>query len=160
MIFSNKIKYTLAGVIFGFFFPVLALAIDLYVKDLSYSLSNILHLHQINPLHNIIDTAPFFLGLFAYFAGLRQDKIVEINNGLEDEIEKKIIHLKEMNEDLQAALRYKDNFLSNISHELRTPMNGMLGVLDLMIKDETLDALHKNQLEMVYDSSYLSLIHI
>lgn len=154
MNFSNKIKYTLAGVIFGFIFPLLALAIDLFVKELSYSMSNILHLHHINPLHNIIDTAPFFLGLFAYFAGLRQDKIVEINNGLEEEIENKILHLKEMNEDLQAALRYKDNFLSNISHELRTPMNGMLGVLDLMIKDDTLDALHKNQLEMVYDSSY------
>lgn len=154
MRYSNKIKYTLSGVVFGFLFPLLALTIDLLVKDLSFSLDSILHLHLINPLHNIIDTAPFFLGLFAYFAGLRQDKIIEINNGLEEEIEKKILHLKKMNEDMQAALSYKDNFLSNISHELRTPMNGMLGVLDLMIKDETLDALHKNQLELVYESSY------
>ncbi len=44
--------------------------------------------------------------------------------------------LEEANEALLESNRLKDDFLHTVTHELRTPMNGVMGMLDLM-RDET-----------------------
>jgi signal transduction histidine kinase/HAMP domain-containing protein len=41
--------------------------------------------------------------------------------------------LEELNSELDAAMRTKDQFLSNISHELRTPLNSIIGFTDLLL---------------------------
>ena len=43
------------------------------------SLSTTAYLHQTQPLHYFIDTAPFFLGLVAYLAGTRHDRIADLH---------------------------------------------------------------------------------
>ncbi|MCG8315819.1 MAG: response regulator, partial [Pseudomonadales bacterium] len=48
------------------------------------------------------------------------------------------------NEELVKALKTKDEFLATISHEMRTPINGMLGAVTLLKRDET--ELEKNKL--------------
>ncbi|WP_461536499.1 sensor histidine kinase [Spongorhabdus nitratireducens] len=40
--------------------------------------------------------------------------------------------LEEVNAALQESNRLKDDFLHTVTHELRTPMNGVMGMLDLM----------------------------
>ncbi|MFL9814376.1 hybrid sensor histidine kinase/response regulator [Stutzerimonas sp. VN223-3] len=40
--------------------------------------------------------------------------------------------LEEMNRELAESNRLKDQFLANVTHELRTPMHGIIGSLDLM----------------------------
>jgi len=62
---------------------------------------------------------------------------------LVESLDNKIIELNETNVRLLKADGAKDAFLANISHELRTPMNGICGSLQLL-KDEKLDenALH------------------
>lgn len=40
--------------------------------------------------------------------------------------------LEEMNRELAESNRLKDQFLANVTHELRTPMHGVLGSLELM----------------------------
>lgn len=54
--------------------------------------------------------------------------------------------LQQKNEELSEALRLareatqlKEQFLANTSHELRTPMNGIMGMVDLLTKSELTD---------------------
>ncbi len=52
----------------------------------------------------------------------------------------------------EAASRAKSSFLANISHELHTPLNGMLG-LTRMLLGTTLDERQRRQLTMVLEST-------
>ena len=44
--------------------------------------------------------------------------------------------LEQLNTDLDAAMKTKDQFLSNVSHELRTPLNSIIGFTDLLLTEE------------------------
>ena len=44
--------------------------------------------------------------------------------------------LEQLNTDLDAAMKSKDQFLSNISHELRTPLNSIIGFTDLLLGED------------------------
>lgn len=69
-----------------------------------------------------------------------EQKIVKVNQELESKV---AIRTKE----LQKASEVKSAFISNISHEMRTPLNGIVGPLNL-IKKEPLSNSQKNYLEM------------
>ena len=75
-------KYALVGVFFGFSFPLLAILIDCHRLGLAWNFESFVLIQKQNPIHLIIDTAPIFLGLFAAVAGMRQDKILLINNSI------------------------------------------------------------------------------
>jgi GAF domain-containing protein len=55
----------------------------IYQQNLPISRANLIQVQINNPLQWIINTAPLFLGLFAYFAGIRQDRVVKLNEALE-----------------------------------------------------------------------------
>jgi signal transduction histidine kinase len=44
--------------------------------------------------------------------------------------------LEQLNTELDAAMKSKDQFLSNISHELRTPLNSIIGFTDLLLTED------------------------
>ena len=81
---SYTFKYSLFGIAFGFCFPVFSLLFDgLFLKDLPFSAEGFVIIHQLNPLHFIIDTAPIFLGIAFGFAGHNLDEVTEARQDIE-----------------------------------------------------------------------------
>jgi GAF domain-containing protein len=78
------IDYSLAGFGFGLLFPIAATLIELLTNRIPITPNNIWQSHSNNPLLWIIDTAPFFLGLFAYLIGVQQDTLVHSNEELQN----------------------------------------------------------------------------
>lgn len=55
---------------------------------------------------------------------------------LKEELEQSMAELALARDEAQSASRIKSEFVANISHELRTPMNGVLGMVDILLKTE------------------------
>ncbi|MCF6183380.1 MAG: HAMP domain-containing histidine kinase [Bacteroidales bacterium] len=62
------------------------------------------------------------------------DELNKYKNKLEDMVEKKTLTLKYALEKAKESDALKTQFLLNISHELRTPMNAVIGFNDLIVK--------------------------
>jgi PAS domain S-box-containing protein len=61
---------------------------------------------------------------------------------------------KELLEQTELANRIKSAFLANMSHELRTPLNVILGYTQILERDETLSAEHKNEIGIIQRSGW------
>ncbi|RZS92533.1 ATP-binding protein [Aquimarina brevivitae] len=138
---SEAVKYALYGAAFGLLFPFLATTLDIYRLELPFALRSFLNVQRINPIHYIIDTAPLFLGFFAWIAGKNLDK------------------LHEKNLQIQKAAKARQDFLANMSHEIRTPMVGVVGMIDLLSKNTELTDIQKEYVSTVQESS-LNLLNI
>jgi GAF domain-containing protein len=79
---SATFRYTVYGILFGLLFPIFATMGDLLVQGLPWTLETAARVQRSTPLHWIIDTAPLFLGLFAYLTGQRQDRLSRLNRDL------------------------------------------------------------------------------
>jgi len=82
--YSEVIKFTIAGVIFGIIFPFLSTSIEIINQNLPFNFPSFLLMHQQNPLLWIIDTALLVLGFFGYQIGIRQQKLLDQASHLED----------------------------------------------------------------------------
>jgi len=59
--------------------------------------------------------------------------------------------------DAESANLAKSAFLAKVSHEVRTPMNAILGITEIQLQDETLPAKTQEALGEIYNSGYLLL---
>jgi signal transduction histidine kinase/CheY-like chemotaxis protein len=75
---------------------------------------------------------------------------------LEQRIAQRTEELEEAMHRALAASQAKSEFLANISHELRTPMNGVIGMLDVVLQD-ALTPQQRDQLETARRSAYFLL---
>ncbi len=66
--------------------------------------------------------------------------------------------LEKLNEEVLEAAREKERFFANMSHEVRTPMNGIFGMVNLLLEMD-LDPVQREHLEVIHNSSE-SLLNI
>ena len=103
---SAAAKYTAFGVLFGLAFPLGCIAfLGALGRFHAHSglYQALTQVHDENVLLYVVDSAPIFLGLFARFAGVRQDKIERFNQQLEQQIEEKTHNLWSALEDARRA---------------------------------------------------------
>ena len=75
---SNTKRYTLGGFLFGLLFPLFSWILDgLFFKNMPLSWSTVVALHLTNPIHFVIDSAPFVLGIAFGAMGFYMDRVKE-----------------------------------------------------------------------------------
>ena len=172
-------RYLIYGVLFGGLFPIFATIIVSYQEFNDFTLEYALEIQSKNLLIWIIDSAPIFLGLFAFKAGLKQQKINEINTNLEKKVEEQTAGIAKINDQLrfeikerkhkekelieameaaQQGILSKDQFLSNMSHEIRTPMNGIIGMTDILLNTKLTETQRKYLSAIEYSAKNLHVI--
>jgi len=142
-------QYAMYGAAFGFCFPVFSTILQAAASVDGISVATMVEVQE-TPLLWVIDTAPFFLGLFAWFAGKRQDALVQAM----DRVEHANQRLEQANEELTRASRLKSQFLANMSHELRTPLNSIIGFSRILMRKvgDDIPERQARNLRMVHES--------
>jgi len=84
-----------------------------------------------------------------------------VNRTLEDRIKERTIELEEAVEKAESANKSKDIFLANITHELRSPLNSILGYTKILQKDRNLNSIQCDRLNIIWQSgnNLLTLIN-
>ncbi|MDQ3006085.1 MAG: GAF domain-containing protein [Chloroflexota bacterium] len=115
-------KYALVGVLFGFLFPIIATFISIAKSSLPFELSSVVAVQTTDSLLWVIDTAPFFLGLFAFIAGQRQDNFHRLNSVLikrEKELENIKKNLERNVEERTSELAARNNELDRANTHIQ-----------------------------------------
>jgi anti-anti-sigma regulatory factor len=114
-------RYLCYGVLFGALFPIMATSFAIWLRGLPFTLTSVGLVQATDPLHWMIDTAPLFLGLFAAFAGRRQERLEQVlhlaeraeelarlnaeNAQLYEQTRKQLEQLQQLHQDLDGAAR-------------------------------------------------------
>ena len=154
----NQRRFAILGFLLGCCFPIIALAVLCNFEVWEMSLGGIFSLHQEHPLLWIINTAPLFLGLFAWFAGIQLDKLAIKNNELELRYREKLEAdkvLKEKDAELEEAQRLSDvgEFAAGIAHEVNNPLAILKGKAQLLqLQIQSLNISQKEETEKINES--------
>ena len=88
------------------------------------------------------------------------EKLNESYSALEKKVEERTAELRLINEKLKAsyeelveASKTKSKFLANISHELKTPLNSIIGFTEVVLDDENINGEQKDYLQTILRNS-------
>jgi osomolarity two-component system sensor histidine kinase SLN1 len=86
------------------------------------------------------------------------DELVKQYTSLEEKVQERTRELSESKKAAEAANESKTLFIANISHELKTPLNGILGMCTVCMEETDLGRI-KQSLKTLYESGDL-LLHL
>ncbi len=92
---------------------------------------------------------------------IKQKQALQIERKNNEKLERVNAELAEAVDAAEKATKAKSDFLANMSHDIRTPMNAIVGITDLMAHDENISDKQHTYIEKVRMSSrhLLSLIN-
>jgi signal transduction histidine kinase/DNA-binding response OmpR family regulator/HPt (histidine-containing phosphotransfer) domain-containing protein len=93
----------------------------------------------------------FMVVAFSLYAG-GMGLIIGENNRNRISLKTSLNRIQHVSDDAQAALKIKDRFLANMSHEIRNPMNGIIGMMHVLL-DSELDDEQRHYSKIVYNST-------
>ena len=70
---------------------------------------------------------------------LYEDKVNNMNKELEARVSERTFELEVAKNDAVSANKLKSQFIANVSHEIRTPINGITGMLRMLKKNDILE---------------------
>ncbi len=79
---SETWRYAIIGALFGLTFPLVGTFARVLLLQIPINISNMIYAQSADPLLWVVDTAPIVLGLFAAYAGYKQDQVSRINEEL------------------------------------------------------------------------------
>ncbi len=82
-----------------------------------------------------------------------EQELVRYREHLEELVQERTAQLKQAKDAAEAASRAKNEFLSNVSHEMRTPLTGIMGIIDLVLMGDLSEEEGHSYLEMAYKSA-------
>ena len=115
---SETQRYALFGALFGFLFPIFGTLLRVVFSHTPLTLTDIINAQKTDPLLWVIDTAPLFLGLFAGYAGRKQDMLLKTNNELnarEQELKIYQINLEQRVNERTSEFERRSNLLKAVA---------------------------------------------
>lgn len=110
----TSIKYLLLGAGFGAVFPLVSTLVMIGSHGIVMGWGKFWEIQANEPLLWVIDTAPLFLGLFAWMAGVRQEKLEMVNRATTNDLE----HLFRISQDILCVCSMDGRVLrSNLAFE-------------------------------------------
>ncbi|HUQ66925.1 MAG TPA: ATP-binding protein, partial [Flavitalea sp.] len=93
--------------------------------------------------------------IFVFFAVFHINKSGRQLVEVWQEAERQKLELSEAKQKADSAVLAKSRFLSNMSHEMRTPLNGIIGTVNLMLQEPSLPDQHQNLEVLKYSSEHM-----
>jgi len=154
--------YTIYGALFGLCFPLIATPLNAWIVFSNLSVESLYQSQLTNPLLWMIDTAPIFLGLFAYLGGVQYDKVLKShqenlylnellelkNSELENKVQERTSQLESNIDKLIQSNKLRTDFIATVSHELRTPLTAMGGAVKL-IKSKAVGNIDQKGMQLI-----------
>lgn len=108
----------------------------------------------------LISTLNYFLSfaitiIFVFFAVFHINKSGRQLVDVWQEAERQKLELSDAKQKADSAVLAKSRFLSNMSHEMRTPLNGIIGTVNLMLQEPSMPEQQQNLEVLKYSSEHM-----
>ncbi|MGZ8557054.1 MAG: response regulator [Chitinophagaceae bacterium] len=109
---------------------------------------------------SLISTLNYFMSfaitiIFVFFAVFHINKSGRQLVEVWQEAERQKLELSDAKQKADSAVIAKSRFLSNTSHEMRTPLNGIIGMVNLLLKEPSLPEQQQNLQILKYSSEHM-----